>query len=30
MIWRIFRMDVTKFGDYLNVISDNSYKNENR
>ena len=29
-MWRIFRIDVTKIGDYLNIISDNSYMNENR
>ena len=29
-MWRVFRIDITKIGDYLNVILDNIYKNENR
>ena len=27
---RIFRIGITKIGNYLSIILDNSYKNENR
>ena len=29
-MWRIFRCEITKIGDYCKMISDNSYKKENR
>ena len=29
-MWRIFRSEITKIGDYLKMISENIYKKENR
>ena len=30
MTWRRFSHDITRIGNYLNIILDNSYKIENR